>query len=387
MNRIFIDATPLCQQPTGIGLYTLNLINYLDKLQSKNNFELIIYYQPGAKNWFKGYRKLPIQLQNFSNSYIFNLPVRITNLLFDYVPQVFPIVLEQKLNNPCLFHGTNFTTFSFKQTKKVITIHDLTFLKYPHYIDTVVKQYVKRIQKCISFVDLILTVSQSTKQDIIEYMGVNPDKIHVTPLATCLDQYLTLPSLHNITSNHPYAQYFNQPYILFVSTIEPRKNIINLIKAFEHLKQKYKLDHQLILIGKKGWKYTETFMMIDNSPYKNQIHHLSYLSTETVALFYKNADVFVYPSFYEGFGLPILEAMSFGVPVVTSNTSSLPEVAGDSALKIDPTQPLEIAEAIYQIIDDRELRNNLIKKGLERINLFSWQKTAQLTLEAYQSIL
>ena len=180
---------------------------------------------------------------------------------------------------------------------------------------------------------------------------------------------------------------FSKPYLLFLSTIEPRKNITAIISAFNYLKQKYEIEHQLILIGKKGWNYEPIFAAIENSPWKNEIHHLDYLSDELVALFYSRADVFVYPSHYEGFGLPVLEAMTLGTPVVTSNTSSIPEVAGDAAILIDPNDYIQLAEAILKVVSDRQLRQELIKKGKERAKLFSWERTAKKTLNAYRTLL
>jgi glycosyltransferase involved in cell wall biosynthesis len=174
---------------------------------------------------------------------------------------------------------------------------------------------------------------------------------------------------------------------LFVSTIEPRKNIIALISAFNQLKQKHKIDQHLILIGQKGWKYEKIFAEIERSPWKDHIHHLNYLSDEEVALFYSKADVFVYPSHYEGFGLPVLEAMTLGAPVVTSHTSSLPEVAGDAALLIDPNDASHLAEAMLRVISDSQLRQELIEKGKNRSKLFSWEKTAQATLQVYRDLM
>ncbi|NEP55029.1 MAG: glycosyltransferase family 4 protein, partial [Moorea sp. SIO3C2] len=179
---------------------------------------------------------------------------------------------------------------------------------------------------------------------------------------------------------------FAQPYILFVSTLEPRKNINNLIAAFNYLKQRHQIEHQLVLIGQKGWSYESIFAAIASSPWKDHIHHLGYLSDQLVAWFYSNADVFVYPSYYEGFGLPVLEAMTLGAPVVTSNTSSLPEVAGDAAILIDPNQPIELADAIVKVISNSSLREELIRKGKERAMLFSWERTARETLAAYTSL-
>lgn len=141
-----------------------------------------------------------------------------------------------------------------------------------------------------------------------------------------------------------------------------------------------------MLIGQKGWKYEPIFQEIERSPWKEKIYHLDYLSDELVALFYAKADVFVYPSHYEGFGLPVLETMILGAPVVTSNTSSLPEVAGDAALLINPDDVEELTNAILQIISDSRLRDRLVKKGKDQASLFSWERTARETLHVYKSV-
>jgi glycosyltransferase involved in cell wall biosynthesis len=250
----------------------------------------------------------------------------------------------------------------------------------------VVQQYTKRLIKCLEWTDLIITISESSKQDIINYLKVPAEKIFVTPLASQYNaNFLSSLDLDKEVDNINYD--FSKPYLLFVSTIEPRKNINAIISAFNFLKQKYKVEHQLVLIGKKGWNYEPIFTAIQNSPCKDEIHHLDYLSNELVALFYSKADVFLYPSHYEGFGLPVLEAMTLGTPVITSNISSIPEVTGNAAILIDPNDYMQLAEAILQVISDSQLRQNLINKGKIRADLFSWERTAKETLKAYKSII
>jgi glycosyltransferase involved in cell wall biosynthesis len=267
-----------------------------------------------------------------------------------------------------------------------MNIYDLTFIKYPNYIDSVVKTYTKRVKRCLQWTDLVLTISESSKKDIIEYLQVPPQKVYVTPLAS--RYHLDYLSWQNIPILEQQVNYdFSKPYLLFVSTIEPRKNINTIITAFNFLKQKYKIAHQLILIGKKGWNYEPIFAAIESSYCKHEIHHLDYLSDELVALFYSKADVFVYPSHYEGFGLPVLEAMTLGAPVISANTSSIPEVTGDAAILIDPNEPIELAEAILKIISDSQFSQELINKGKERAKLFSWERTAKETLKAYRSLI
>jgi len=386
MFKVIIDVTPIDSQPSGVGLYVFNLVEALSKLEHTESFELGLAYQPGLKNWLKGKLDFPDNLQLYPNIYQIPIPVRLSNLFLDYLPQIFPHYLQPILGKSNVFHGTNYTVYPYKNIQKVITIYDLSFIRYPEYTNSVVQQYTKRLIKCLEWTDLIITISESSKQDIINYLKVPAEKIFVTPLASQYNaNFLSSLDLDKEVENINYN--FSKPYLLFVSTIEPRKNINAIISAFNFLKQRYKVEHQLVLIGKKGWNYEPIFTAIQNSPCKDEIHHLDYLSNELVALFYSKADVFLYPSHYEGFGLPVLEAMTLGSPVITSNISSIPEVTGNAAILIDPNDYMQLAEAILQVISDSQLRQNLINKGKIRADLFSWERTAKETLKAYKSII
>jgi glycosyltransferase involved in cell wall biosynthesis len=330
---------------------------------------------------------LPEVLREFNDRiHPFPCPVRFSNLLLDYWPQFFATFLEPKLGYPNIFHGTNYTVFPLKRSRNILTIYDVTFARYPQYVNQVVKQYERRVRKCLRWTDLVITISESSKRDIVQYLGVEPERVWVTPLAsryTPADvQYLTQEAAQvRSPFNHP------TPYLLFVSTIEPRKNVLSLIRAFNYLKEHHKISHQLVLIGRKGWLYEPIFEALARSPYREEIHHLDYVADEVVAQYYHHADAVVYPSHYEGFGLPVLEAMMFGAPVVTANTSSLPEVAGDAAVMINPDDPLDLAEGIFKVIHDRTFRHDLIQRGQRQAAQFSWRHTAQETLRAYQSLL
>ncbi len=385
MLKILIDATPLSPKPSGVGLYVNNLIKSLTENQKQENFHLSIVYQPGLKVWLRGQATIPAFLLNqYPNACLIPLPVRISNIFLDYFPQHFSTYLESYDNSFDIVHGTNYNIYPYKKPVKVMTIYDLTCIKYPQYINSVVKTYFKRVQRCLQWTDLVITISESSKRDIVEYLNFDADRVWVTPLAS---RYAGEDGEWS-NLEQPQVDYdFSRPYLLFVSTLEPRKNIVAIVEAFNYLKEKYRIEQQLVLIGQKGWKYKPIFDAIASSPYNNEIHHLNYLGDRDVAWFYQHADVFVYPSHYEGFGLPVLEAMTWGAPVVTSNTSSLPEVAGDAALQIDPNEPLELAEAILQILESSEFRQTLITKGKAQAKRFSWENTAKETLAAYRYIL
>lgn len=386
MLKVVVDATPIAPKPSGVGYYVANLIHHLHILQKTEDFCLGVAYQPGLTKWLKRDLSFPTELSHYPNLYLLPLPVRLYNLLIATSYQPALTYFEKYFGYPDLVHGTNYSVYPCTKSLKVVNIYDLSFIKYPQYIDNVVKNYKKRIKKCLQWTDLILTISESSKKDIIEYLEVLPEKVCVTPLASryCPD-YLLNQAVNESEKSLKYN--FSMPYLLFVSTLEPRKNVTTLIAAFKYLKQKYKIEHNLILIGQKGWSYEPIFQAIASSPYQDCIHHLDYLSDELVALFYSKADVFVYPSYYEGFGLPVLEAMTLGAPVVTSNTSSLPEVAGDAAILVNPNDVINLAEAILNVISDRQLRTDLIAKGKARANLYSWERTAKETLQAYRSLL
>ncbi|OWY67403.1 glycosyl transferase family 1 [cyanobacterium TDX16] len=373
-------------KPSGVGLQVANLIQSLCSLQAEENFELGIVYQPGIKDWLRGNWNVPEALTQYPSVHVLPIPVRISNLLLFPTYRSVWSSLAKSWGNPDILHGTNYSVYPCDRGFKVMNIYDVAFIKYPQYVNAVAKSYVEKVKRCLRWTDLVLTISESSKQDIIQHLNVAAERVFVTPLASryCCN-YLSTLNVEQLSQTAKYN--FSKPYLLFVSNIEPRKNIISIVMAFNKLKQQYKIEHNLILIGRKGWNYQSIFTAIEASPYQQDICHLDYLSDALVALFYARADVFVYPSYYEGFGLPVLEAMTLGAPVIASNTSSLPEVTGDAAILIDPNDPNKLAEAIWEVINNSQLRNELIQKGKARAEQYSWQHNARETLKAYRSLL
>jgi glycosyltransferase involved in cell wall biosynthesis len=384
MLKICLDATPIRDKPSGVGVYTLNLIKALDQLQESENFKLDIYFQPTFKNWLS--RNFSAnELIKIYSPHCLPIPVTVTNALMKF-PNPLLAYFSRSLGQPNVVHGTDHFVYPHLKSRNIMTIHDLTFVKYPDYVPTIVKTYLDRIKNCLKFTDAIITFSENTKRDLVELLKIDPDKIYITYQASRYHaDYLTEQQIADLKVTVAYD--FTKPYFLFVSTLEPRKNVIGLIEAFNYLKQNHKIEHQLVLIGQTGWKYQPILEAINQSPYHAEIHHLNYLTDDLVALFYRQAEAFIYPSFYEGFGLPVLEAMTLGAPVITSNSSSLPEITGDSALLINPNDPMELAEAMVSLIGDRVLRDNLIFKGKDQASKFSWEKTAQATLSVYRSVI
>jgi glycosyltransferase involved in cell wall biosynthesis len=386
MLQVVIDATPVDPKPSGVGFYVANLISALQRLQAQDDFQLGIAFQPGLKKWLCGDWSFPDCLQKHPNLRLFPMPVRFSNLLISNHINPVTSYFEKFFGYPNIVHGTNYSVYPCHKSRKVMNLYDLTFIRYPQYTNSIVETYTAKVKQCLEWTDLVLTISESSKQDIIKYLQVDEKKVVVTPLASRYHtDYFSDVRAEELSKQASYD--FSVPYLLFVSTIEPRKNIKAIISAFNYLKEKHKIPHNLVMIGRKGWHYEPIFAAIEKSPWKTNIHHLDYLSDELVALFYAKADAFIYPSHYEGFGLPVLEAMTLGTPVVTSNTSSLPEVAGDAALLINPNEPMQLAEAILKLISDSQLRQTFIDKGKERAKTFSWERTAIETLKAYRSII
>ena len=398
MLKVVVEATPVLPKPSGVGLYVLNLLAALQSLQGREGFELGLTYQPSLKNWLRGNLALPEVLAHYDHIAVLPLPVRLLNVLAQLPGQPLMERLEKRFDQPDIYHGTNYAVYPCQYSQRVMNIYDLSFMRYPDYVTAVVRTYSQRIKQCLTWTDLVVTISESSKRDIVEFLGVPPEKVCVTPLASRYspDTYERERALEPVDlgdsqsvreptrNEYPFR---NRPYILFVSTLEPRKNVVRLIQSFDLLKSEHRIDHQLLLVGQKGWQYEPIFEAIAASPWRHHICHLDYLSDAEVAYCYQKADVFAYPSLYEGFGLPVLEAMTLGCPVVTANTSSLPEVAGDAALLIDPTSVEDLAEALWQVIGDHTLRQTMIAKGYQQASQFSWARTAKSTLAAYRSLL
>ncbi len=273
---------------------------------------------------------------------------------------------------------------TFRQTayKKIITICDVTPLLFP---ETHGKMNVWHhrfiLPSILKQADHIITISETSKRDIIRYFKVPEDKITVTLLAAN-NAFQEIP--HGIPADD--IAKISRPYILNVGTLEPRKNLEGLLRAFAVARRKG-MPHTLVITGARGWGKSPLAGLIETLSLGDSVLFTGFVNDNDLPHLYKGADFFVYPSLYEGFGLPILEAMNCGTPVITSNVSSMPEVAGDAALLVDPLSQSELADAIFRLAGDPELRNTMLLKGIKRAAHFSWQKTVDETFSVYEKIL
>lgn len=269
--------------------------------------------------------------------------------------------------------------------KKFLTVYDLTHIKLPqHALASTVQEY-RHILNSVPPDSYFLCISEHTKNDWCEYMGVPPERCFVTPLAAG-EQFT--PCLNQSQIKYVQQKYKIPPgrYYLSVSTLEPRKNLLMVIRAFIQLWQQTKDSSMyLVLAGRRGWHEEEILRTADASQAREQIIFTGYVAEADLSALYSGALAFVYMSFYEGFGLPPLEAMQCGAPTVTSNVSSLPEVVGTAGLMLDPRDEDGLCAAMLQLRDDESLRRTLRQRSLERARLFTWQRCLDLTLAAYRS--
>ncbi len=299
-----------------------------------------------------------------------------------------PLNLYFETSKPHVFFSPTHYAPRFSPVPTVISIMDMSFEYFPELFNKndlyQLKNWTRYSAKKAS---KILTISKASKNDIIKFYNTPDDKIEVTYLGIRADLGSNIKNVSMDTLQEKYA--IHKPYILFVGTLQPRKNIERLIEAFSKLRtvNSELSNHQLVVIGKKGWLYEPILAAPEKYNVKDQVKFLDFVTDEDLPAFYKNAECFVLPSLYEGFGLPVLEAMRYDCPVVTSNVSSLPEAGGDAALYCDPENTEDIAEKIEMVLSDSTLQKEMIQKGQEQVKKFSWEKTAKQTLSVLEQVI
>lgn len=262
----------------------------------------------------------------------------------------------------------------------VVSVMDLSFLHFPQtFKKNDLYQLTKWTEYSVKNARKIITISNSSKDDIIKFYKVPEEKVKVV--------YLGLKSLTMEKGENSLKDFgIEKPFILFVGTLQPRKNIEKLIEAFSLIKEPLKEKYQLVIIGKKGWLFEDILEAPKNYGVEDKVKFLDYINDNDLPLFYKEATLFVLPSLYEGFGLPVLEAMRYECPVITSNFSSLPEAGGDAAIYFDPQSERDIKNTIEKVLEDKDLRMKMVKKGSEHIKKFTWDKAARDVLISLEEV-
>lgn len=390
--NIGIDIRPLLEpKRSGVGEYTYNLLNAIFSISQDHNY--FLFY-----NSFKKVDELlPTEWKNFPNVYFcgFRWPNKVFNFCLKFFkwPKLNKLILKSKIRNQksevdaFFIPNLNFVALSHG-VKKIITVHDLSFERYPGFFSLKRRLWHRFInpKKLIGSCDKIIAVSENTKRDLVDLYGIASEKIRVVYSGVTSDFGFSISDfrIDKIKKKYNLPEHF----ILFLGTLEPRKNIEGLIRAFEIFKQKYELrntNYELLIVGPCGWLYKKIFRRAKKSPFAKDIKFINYINPREKSAFYKLADLFVYYSFYEGFGFPPLEAQAAGTPVIVSTVSSLSEVMGEAVLMVDPYNPAELAKVMVECLTDDDLRNNLIEKGKKQTAKFSWKKCAKETLQLLQS--
>jgi glycosyltransferase involved in cell wall biosynthesis len=286
-----------------------------------------------------------------------------------------PVRRHVKKNNADIFFSPDGFIPRNLGIPTVAMVHDVAFLRYPEHLPARIRRfYAKWMHRYLSEADHIITVSNFSKSELIAGYQLDPSKISVVNNGVTKTykpvQEDEKTRVRDLVSN-------GRPYFLYLGAIHPRKNILTLVRAFEQFKSSDTSDHQLVLAGRPSWQSDTLAKAIQQSPYKNTIHLTGYIAEKQAPGLMASAEALVYPSLYEGFGLPLVEAMACGVPVICSNVSSLPEVAGGAALLFDPLDAGQLALQMQHVITDHSLRKEMIQLGFERVRYFSWDRAAE----------
>ncbi len=362
--KIGIDISQIVYQGTGVATYTRNLVKSLMEIDNKNEYILFgstLRRQKQLNDFF-----LKLGKKNCEKKF-YAFPPKILELIWN---KIHASHIESFIGNIDIFHTSDWTEPPAR-CKKITTVHDLLVYKYPEYLNKrIIDNQIRKLAWVKKESNLIIADSKSTKQDLIEYLKIPENKIKVIYLGV---EPIFSPQSKKKTDIVKDKYQINKEYLLCVGTREPRKNLSNIIAAFKSLNKKELL---LVIVGNVGWGR-------DIKESKN-IKILDFVPKADLPCIYSGAKVFVYPSLYEGFGLPILEAMACGTPVITSNKGSLAEIAGPSII-VDPADSEKIAQKISEIIrlSDAE-RKKLVNLGIKHTAGFTWEKTAKETLEVYE---
>ncbi|MCF7814793.1 MAG: glycosyltransferase family 4 protein [Candidatus Cloacimonetes bacterium] len=364
--KILIIADPIDEQYAGVYYYTRNLIENLLKIDKENEY---VFLHLKKNSFFKDKKEYIVPgTRKFPGCMI------IRKLLF------IPFAIR-KIKPDIVFEPAHIGPFSFfYKCKKIVVIHDLTPILFSHYhvafSGLIHKIFLPLI---IRNVDGIVVPSQSTKADLIKLFNVSKP-VSVTDEAAAENFY---PKSANEIKQVREKFEIEKDYIIAVGTLEPRKNLKIVLEVFSKIKTEFQ-DIQFVIVGKKGWKINQFLKEIKKI--ENDIIVTGYVDDGDLPRLYSGASVMIFPSIYEGFGLPPLEAMQCGCPVVCSNTSSLPEVCGEAAILFDPENPEELEDAMKIVLSDKDIRKKMKKKGLEQSSKFSWQKCAEETINFFQQI-
>ena len=412
--NIGIDACTFRKTPTGIYNYLWNLVQWFGRIDHGHTLSLL-FYGPGSADERKIVTGLKANFPHAKIEYVWDgwpllllsehgLPAdpygrAIIRRIDRAILRIWRNIHENSTAlvrcSPAglfgtghvrafdLFHHTYGLMFPLNRGANVLTIYDLIPCKFPEQYPGALGWFGESFDNA-QHMDVVVAISENTKKDVIEFLKIPEDRIHVSPLAAH-EQYRPMEDEEEVRATLARFALADRPYILSLGTLEYRRNLHRLLEAIHLLKRERQMhEHKLVLVGTKGESAGIIFDTIRQLGLDGDITWLGHVDFEDLPALMNGADLFVCPSLYEGFGLPPLEAMACGTPVVSSRASSLPEVIGDAGVLFDPYDVSDIASAIWAVLSDDTVRENLRRKGLARAGQFSWQRTAEITLHAYE---
>ncbi len=373
--RVAVDYRPVEGKRAGIGRYVYEI---LQRVCSRSDFELSLIssrpFRPIAA--VQGCRDLDRPGPRLAVPFPFKKVIRLCYT----EPTAHAMLTDAHID---LLWGTTYffpLALAKGPWKRVVTVHDLASRYYPEALEAPMLGQLNRLEEHVAVADRVLAVSETTKRDLVKFLNVAPGKIEVVYNGVS-ERFRRLDGVPERVK----LQYrLPERFLLFVGTVEPRKNLPRLIKAFDAAARK--IPHALVIVGAKGWKAAPMYRAITESPFRDRILFTGYVDDDDLPALYNLADVLVYPSLYEGFGIPVVEAMACGTPVMTSNGSALAEIADGAAVLVDPLDVGRIGEAIERVVGDEPLRADLRAKGFERAKHFSWDVAASQVVACFQAL-
>ena len=379
---IGLDANIYSYPKTGCAVYAHNLIQSLRALSEQDLFK---FYSFGFLKKIPHGACFEIAKHPLNRIYpIIKIPRPLLYLMWKYINRP---ELESIIGDVDIVHGLTIWIPATSKAKKIVTIYDLTPLTHPQAHKTADRlKFSKLINHAIKTSDAILTISESTKNDLINYLGIKKNKITVTYIGIDHNVYKNINDFKYVEKvKLKYS--ISKRYLYYLGTIEPRKNVDVLLKAFLTVKEKTGADFQLVISGMVGWMVDDLMETIFSYMASGDLIYTGFIDNDEAVALYNGATVFVYPSQYEGFGIPVAEAMACGCPVITSDSSSLPEVVGGAGLLVEPNNSEALADAMLKVLNSSDLQISMRDKGLERAKKFNWMNAAQITKKVYEQLL
>lgn len=368
--KVALELQPCCGKRSGIGTYTYELAK---RMRDQDGLEFCgnLFNFLGRNDNSSALAGITMPVRE-SRAFPYGVYRRLWNIVPISYQSMFPGLADLSI-------FFNYIVPPRIGGRVITTIYDMTYLRFPETMNTKNRRRLRAgMAYSVERSDHILTISEFSKREIVGLLNVPEDRISVVPCA---------PSLSGeVFGFEACAEKFNlrKPYLIYIGTIEPRKNLVRLIKAFAHLKREQNIPHQLVLAGGEGWSNEEIYLAASSV---ENVVFTGYLSEGEKYALYENAAAFVFPSLYEGFGIPPLEAMSFGCPVVCSNVASLPEVVGNAAGLVDPLDEIGIAQGIWNVISDKTHADELVRRGYEQVKKYTWTASAEELTDICKAVL